>query len=144
MWMEKVMADTFALVRDSNHFDNEFSGTEVVLPVQFHDRRTAATAAEPLYRLMVALLIDAIRSVQTKSDTRQHARRQDCAEARSWIFSDDDRAVFSFKALCAALDIDPNAIRKYLSQWEEKRLAGEKPRRIIRRAAVSLAKRISR
>ena len=94
------MADTFALVRDSNHFDKEFSGTEVVLPVQFHDRRTAVTAAEPLYRLMVALLIDAIRSVQTKSDTRQHARRQDCAEACSWIFSDDDRAVFSFKAVC--------------------------------------------
>jgi transposase-like protein len=144
MWMEKVMADTFALVRDSNHFDNEFSGTEVVLPVQFHDRRTAATAAEPLYRLMVALLIDAIRSVQTKSDTRQLARRQDCAEARSWMFSNDDRAVFSFEAVCEALDIDPNAIRKYLSQWEEKRLAGEKPRRIARRAAASLAKRISR
>jgi hypothetical protein len=114
MWMEKVMADTFALVRDSNHFDKEFSGTEVVLPVQFHDRRTAVTAAEPLYRLMVALLIDAIRSVQTKSDTRQLARRQDCAEARSWMFSNDDRAVFSFKAVCEALDIDPNAIRKYL------------------------------
>jgi hypothetical protein len=140
---EKVMADTFALVRDSNHFDNEFSGTAVLLPVQFHDRRAAATAVEPLYRLMVTMLIDAIRCVQTKSDTRQHARRQDCAEARSWIFSDDDRAVFSFKAVCEALDIDPNAIRKYLLQWEAKRLAGEKPRRIVRRA-VSLVKRISR
>jgi hypothetical protein len=60
------------------------------------------------------------------------------------MFSDDDRAVFSFKAICAALDIDLNAIRKYLVQWEEKRLAGEKPRGIIRRAAVSLAKRMSR
>ena len=138
------MADTFALVRDSDHFDNEFSGAEALLPVQFHGRRTPATAMEPLYRLMVALLIDATRSVQTKSDARQHARRQDCAEARSWIFSDNHRAVFSFKAVCEALDIDPNAIRKYLLQREEKRLAGDNPRRIVRRAAVSLAKRMSR
>jgi hypothetical protein len=138
------MADIFTLVHVMNQVDNEFSGAEVLLPVQFQAGRSAGTTIEPLRRLMVALLIDAIRCVQTKSDARQHARRQDCAEARSWIFSDDDRAVFSFKATCAALDIDPNAIRKYLVQWEEKRLAGEKPRGIIRRAAVSLAKRMSR
>jgi hypothetical protein len=32
---EKVIADIFALVRDSNHFDTEFSGAHVLLPVQF-------------------------------------------------------------------------------------------------------------
>jgi hypothetical protein len=136
------MTDIFALVHKTDQLDNEFSGAEVLLPVQFHDGRSGATTVEPLRRLMVAILLDAIRCVQTKFDARQPARRQECADARSWIFSDDDRAEFSFKAVCDALDIAPNAIRKYLVQWEEKRLSGDRPRRIIRRAAVSLSKRI--
>src|SRR5947209_722784 len=107
MRMKQVMADIFTLVHVINQFDKEFSGAEVLLPVQFQAGRGAATTIEPLRRL----LVDAIRCIQTKSDARQHARRQDCAEARSWIFSDNDRAVFSFKAVCEALDIDPNAIR---------------------------------
>jgi hypothetical protein len=138
------MLDLFALVHNSNQFDNEFSGVEVLLPVQCNDRSNSASSGEPLRRLMVALLLDAIRCVQTKFDARQAARRQDYGDARSWIFSDDDKPVFSFKAVCDALDIDPNLVRKYLGQWEEKRLNGEKPRRIIRRAAASLSKRILR
>jgi hypothetical protein len=138
------MLDLFALVHNSNHFENEFSGAEVLLPVQFHDRPNSASTGEPLRRLMVAMLVDAIRCVQTKFDARQPSRRQDYGNARSWIFSSDEKPVFSFKAVCDALDIDASVVRKYLVQWEEKRLNGEKPRRIIRRAAVSLSKRISR
>ena len=138
------MSDLFALVHNSSRFDNEFSYAEVLLPVQFHDRPNSAPTSEPLRRLMVAMLVDTIRRVQTKFDAPQPARRQDYGDARSWIFSDDDKPVFSFKAVCDALDIDPNVVRKYLVQWEGKRLNGEKPRRIIRRAAVSLSKRISR
>ena len=86
----------------TDRLDNEFSGAEVLLPVQFLDGRGGARTVEPLRRLMVAILLNAIRCVQTKCDTRQPAPRQDCANARSWIFSDDDRAVFSFKAVCDA------------------------------------------
>jgi hypothetical protein len=136
------MLDLFALVHNSNQFDNEFSGAEVLLPVQFHQRANSASSGEPLRRLLVALLLDAIRCVQKTFDARQSARRQDYGDARSWIFSDDDRPVFSFKAVCDALDVEPNVVRKYLVQWEEKRLNGEQPPRIIRRKAVSLSKRI--
>jgi hypothetical protein len=94
---------------------------------------------------MEAVLVDTIRCVQTRFDARQSARLQEYADARSWIFSDDDRAVYSFKAVCDALDIDdPNAIPKNMVQWQENRYGVEKPRRIIRRAAVSLSNRISR
>lgn len=138
------MPDIFALLQNTHRLDNESSSAEVLLSAQFHHRRNSARMLEPLRRLMVAILVDAIRCIQTKFDARQPARRQDYADARLWISSDDDRAVFSFKAVCDTLDIDPNAIRQYLLQWEEKRLSGEKPRRIVRRAAVSLSKRISR
>jgi hypothetical protein len=99
---------------------------------------------EPLRRLMVAVLVDAIRCVQTKFAARRPSIREEFAEARSWIFSNEDSSVFSFQTVCDALEMDANAIRKCLVQWEEKRLAGEKLRMVIRHSSMSLARRISR
>jgi hypothetical protein len=62
---------------------------------------------------------------------------------RSWIFSNEENGIFSFKAVCDALKVDPEGLRKSLVQWEERRLSGEKPRRMIRRLAAPMAKRIS-
>lgn len=133
-----------AIFNEISRLDNEFSQGGVVLPAQFHNGRTDTATAEPLRRLMIAVLIDAIRCVQTKFAARQPSIREERAEARSWIFSNEDNSVFSFKTVCDALEMDANAIRKCLVQWEEKRLAGEKPRTVIRRSQVSLARRISR
>jgi hypothetical protein len=42
------MGDIFAMFRNSNQVENEFSGAEVLLPVQFHDGPSGATTVEPL------------------------------------------------------------------------------------------------
>jgi hypothetical protein len=125
------MPEIFALDQTTNQLDSEFSGAAVPLPAQIPNRRNRATALEPLRRLMVAVLVDAIRCVQTRFSARQPVRRQEYTDARSWIFSGDDRAVFSFKTICDALEIDPNAIRKYVLQWEKKRRSGEQAQLII-------------
>jgi hypothetical protein len=125
------MPEIFAPDHTTNQLDSEFSGAAVPLPAQIPDRRNRATALEPLCRLMVAILVDAIKCVQTRFSARQPVRRQEYADARSWIFSGDDTAVFSFKTICDTLEIDPNAIRKYLLQWEEKGRSGENAQRII-------------
>ncbi len=137
------MADMFAMVNETNQLDDGFSAEEAVLPVQFYGARRGAATIEPLRRLMVAMLVDAVRCFQTKFGARQPATRQEFVEVRSWIFSDEDKGTFSFKAVCEALELDPKAIRKGLVRWEEKRLSGEKPRMMIRRSAMP-AKRISR
>ena len=134
------MADMLAMVNETDQLD-KFSAAEAVLPLQFYGARRGAATIEPLRRLMVAMLVDAVRCFQTKFETRQQARRQEFAEVRSWIFSDEDNGVFSFKAVCDALEIDPEAIRKELVRWKEKALSGEKPLK-IRRSPVPLAKRI--
>jgi hypothetical protein len=90
----------------------------------------AASAAEPWRRLMAAMLLDAVRCYQTKFHARQAARHQEFAEARAWIFSDRDDGAFSFGAVCNALEVDPEIIRRGLSRWKERRLAGEKPHMI--------------
>jgi hypothetical protein len=133
-----------AMVNEGDQSAHEFSAPEAVLPVQFYGSRRAATTIEPVRRLMVAMLVDAVRCFQTKFEARQQARRQELAEVRSWIFSDEDNGAFSFKAVCDALEIDPKAIRRGLAQWEEKRLSGRQPRMMIRRSSVPVAKHISR
>jgi hypothetical protein len=130
------------IVNETEQFDVEFSQAGAVLPLQFHGGRRGTATTEPLRRLMVAMLVDAIRCFQTKLEARQPAKRQEFAEVQSWIFSDNDNGVFSFDAVCDALEIDPQATRKELVRWAEKKLAGNKPRWMIRRSAPA-AKRIS-
>jgi hypothetical protein len=137
------MADMFAMVNETDQLDDKFSAVEAVLPVQFYGARRGAATIEPLRRLMVAMLVDAVRCFQTKFGARQPATRQEFAEVRSWIFSDEE-GTFSFKAVCDALEIDPKVIRRGLVRWMEERLAGEEPRMIVRRSAASVARRISR
>src|SRR6266446_6303520 len=125
------MADMLAVIRTTDHVSEEFAlPADAILPVQFHGARRPTAAAEPLGRLMVAMLVDAVRCFQTKFEARQPARRQEFAEVRSWIFSNEENGIFSFKAVCDALEVDPEGLRKSLVQWEERRLSGEKPRRM--------------
>lgn len=137
------MIDMLAIASQFQQFDEELSQADAVLPVQFHNGRAETATTEPIRRLMVAVLFDAIRCFQTKLKLRLPAGRQEFADVRSWIFSDDDDGCFSFRAVCDALGIDPRVIRKVLAEWEETRRAGEKSRRIIRRSAPA-AKRVSR
>ena len=136
------MIDMLSIPNQLKQFDNELSQADSLLPVQFHNGRAETATAEPLRRLMVAVLLDAIRCFQTKSKSRQPARRQEFAEVRSWIFSDDDNGCFSFRAVCDAVEIEPTAIRRRLAEWEQMSRAGNKSRKAIRRSAPA-AKRMS-
>jgi hypothetical protein len=137
------MADMLTMVNDTDRHD-EFSEAEALLPLQFYSARREAATSQPLRRLMVAMLFDAVRCFQAKFEARQPARRQEFAEVRSWVFSDEESGPFSFRAVCDALEIDPKAIRRGLLQWQEKKLSGTEPRMMIRRSPGPLAKRISR
>jgi hypothetical protein len=129
------MAEILSMVRDKEPVESDFSELQGFLPLQFHGARRGTSEIEPLRRLMVAMLVDAVRCFETKFDARQPATRQQFAEVHSWIFSDADDGVFSFTAVCDTLGIDPGVIRKGLTRWGEKRPAGER-RRIIRRSAM--------
>lgn len=135
------MAGILSMVRDREPMERDSSELEGVLPLQFYGARRGTSEVEPLRRLMVAMLVDAVRCFESGLDARQPAARQQFAEARSWIFSDADDGVFSFRALCDALEVDPAAIRQGLSRWQEKGYAGRK-RRTIRRSTLP-TKRIS-
>ena len=133
-----------AKVNETEQLDGEFSQAEAVLPLQFHSNRRGIRSIEPLRRLMVAMLVDAVHVSQTKFEARQPSTRREFAEVRRWIFSDDENGIFSFRAVCEALEIDSHTIREGLVRWQEKRLVAEKPQRVIRHSAVRVFKRIAR
>src|SRR5262249_35657675 len=112
--------DMAAVVNQLEQFDDDFSQAEAVLPAQFHGAKRGTAGGEPWRRLMIAMLVDAIRSFQTKLEAYQPARREEFSEARSWIFSDDDNGFFSFRAVCDALELDPGALRTRLVHWEKR------------------------
>jgi hypothetical protein len=138
------MAGMNEKVNETNQVDDEFSQAEGVLPLQFFGNRRDIRSIEPLRRLMVAMLVDAVRVFQTKIEARQPSTRQEFAEVQRWIFSDDETGLFSFRPMCEALEIDPQTIRNGLVRWKQKRLVAEKGQRVIRHSAVRAFKRIAR
>jgi hypothetical protein len=135
------MADILSMVSDRAPMEGNFSEPQGILPGQFYGARRGTSEIEPLHRLMIAMLVDAVRCFETRFDARQPARCQEFAEVRSWIFSDADDGVFSFRAVCDALEVDPGAIRKGLTRLQEKGFVWSK-HRTIRRSTLP-AKRIS-
>jgi hypothetical protein len=133
------MADILPILNRAE--SREFSELEATLPLQFYGARRGTSDADPLRRLMVAMLVDAVRCFQSKFEMRRPGTRQEFAEVRSWIFSDADDGPFSFRTVCDELEVDPEALRKLLLRWVANEDSGGKPR-MIRRAS-SPARRIS-
>jgi hypothetical protein len=60
------MTGMHTMVNKIDELDDAFSQAEAVVPLQFHGARRGASAIEPVRRLMVAMLVDAIRCFKTK------------------------------------------------------------------------------
>lgn len=137
------MASTIPQFKVTDPADYELSfQSDAVLAEQFFHGPQGSEALKPFSRLMHAILIDAVRCYQVNFDARCPSKKQQFSEARGWLFRDEDNGPFSFRKVCDALEIDPNHVRRGLTSWKVKRLAGEKVA-AIRRSPVPVASRIS-
>lgn len=73
----------------------------------------------PETMLIYAVLNDAIRSFQKQFAAKSRSAQRAAAEAGAWLFSDDDRALFSFISLCDLLGLEPEFIRRRLRNMIE-------------------------
>ncbi len=92
-----------------------------VLPEQFfglpHDH------GQGEFALMRAVLEDAFNCF-VKPFVEDGKRAQRLAkEAEAWFFSQDECWPFSFVNICTALGLDPDYVRKGLTQWRQQRPA---------------------
>jgi hypothetical protein len=101
---------------------------DAVLPSQFFGTRRSQTRPKPVpeYRLLIALLEDALECFQKYVCATSRKKRRLFAEAEQWIMGDErahaSRAeptnpAFSFEYVCEVLDIEPTCVRGSLRRW---------------------------
>ena len=124
------MNNVHSIVNQRHPLEDQLSEAQGVLPTQFYGTCRGSSPTEPCRRLIAVMLLDALRCYQGNYEAKQGARHQQFTEADAWIYSDKDDNTFSFTAVCDALEVDPETIRKDLLCWKEGRLAGENMRMI--------------
>jgi hypothetical protein len=85
-------------------------------------------------RLMLAVLDDAIVSLQKNLFATSRRGRRIRHEIESWLTSTDKHSPFAFESICDALDLDPDYVRGGVRCWRERQgalalLQASQPRR---------------
>ena len=77
----------------------------------------------PEKRLLLAILEEAVATVQRYVvDERRRGRRL-YREAEAWVLSDDMSWPCTFRRICDALGIDPDYLREGVMRWSARRRA---------------------
>ena len=105
-------------MRDRMMGDGKLFQPDVLLPGQFFASMRKRVPQEPEYRLIVAVLEDAIECYQKHLLARDAKARQLFEETEEWIESDDRRWPYSFVSICDILNINPDYVRQGLRSWK--------------------------
>jgi hypothetical protein len=117
---------------------------DALTPQQFYDgRRADSPAIQPIKRLMLAVLEDAMRCYQSYFNAHTGAHRRLFAEAEAWILDRKADGPFSFETICETLGINAECMRSSLREWRVQQLNGTAPPRLARRSPVTREGRIS-
>lgn len=107
---------------------------EIVTPSQYYDSRGRSPSNDPVGRLMLAVLTDAVVSFQKTAGSGSRRGARLFAELQDWFFTQDGDDPFAFESICDALNIDFHALRAGLKAWMDGRQTP--PARISRRSLV--------
>lgn len=105
---------------------------DAILPAQFYNGRRGGSGLEPVKRLMMAVLVNAIGSYQRNLGAKAALKRREFKEAECWLFEDKRDGVFSFEHICGILNTDANHLRQAIVHRCRARITGVAPRRISR------------
>jgi len=113
---------------------------DIPTPAQYYDGlRRDNPETQAIKRLMLAVLIDAVRCFQTYADAQNRARRRMFGDAERWILDRNSDGPFAFQAICETLGIEPDRLRDGLLKWRVQRSGGMNLRGLGRRAPVRRA-----
>ena len=107
---------------------------DALRPGQYYDSiRRDDPAIGAIKRLMLAVLEDALRCLQTYAKARTIRRRM-FVEAQAWISDRTARGPFAFEAICDAFGIEPNRLRDGIRGWYLRLSGGMNSDRLTRRS----------
>jgi len=104
---------------------NELIGPDILSSVQWHgavDRNDWCSHCAK--RLMLAVLVDALRCLQRCAGGRTVIQRRTLAEVEEWIAEREARGTFAFESVCDTLGINPDFLRDGLHRWRQLQLNG--------------------
>lgn len=131
------MRDVAIVVQGAAAGMQDLLAPAVLLPSQFADMR--APEVPPVRRLLVAVLEDAVRTYQRGLSLSGEYADRAVRETEAWFASDEIDSPFTFVAICAALDLDPDHLRAGLRRWAtrlgEDRAARQRSPLRVRRVA---------
>lgn len=107
------------------------------LPAQFFRSRLDIVRMEPLRRLALAILMDAVRVFQNHFGARTPSARRQFSEAREWLLGAPGYGPFSFENVCYITNIHAGRLRKLLRVWQAMKRAGRPGRRLAQRSPVT-------
>lgn len=90
----------------------------LVHPDQFFSLRYGTLHRTGEYRLLVAVLQDAVIDWFRYRGASHPRGRRLFEEVSSWFATTDQVSLFSFENICAHLGIDPNYLRRGLLEWQ--------------------------
>lgn len=105
-----------------------------IIPVQNSDPVAVRIQASGEYRLLWAILEDAIDCYFRYADVLALTAQEQFREAHEWIESQEEEWLCSFNSICRHFQIDPGYLRRGLRE----RLAAKRARRVaatVRQAA---------
>lgn len=88
---------------------------------QYLESFRRGAALEPERELMLAILEDAIKTLQENRLVLSAKKKRLFEETRDWFFSDDPSWIFSFVSVCSALGLNADYLRKGLNRWHDLR-----------------------
>jgi hypothetical protein len=106
---------------------------ESVLPAQLYEPPLGGARLQPEKRLQLAVLADAVLEFHRWAGVERTRGRRLFAEVEDWFASDDTDGPFAFVAICHALQLDPDYIRRGLGRWLTSMGAPATPRLAFRR-----------
>jgi hypothetical protein len=119
----------------SDYSESRFE-PESILPSQFFEGWNKNGALEPIKRLMLAVLTDAVRCYQVGSDAQKILRKRAFREAEEWLFRTKSDGPFSFENVCCTLDIAPDCLRDALHKWQARKVCGARVMAVRRSPVV--------
>jgi hypothetical protein len=115
---------------------------DVMIPGEYYASRRAASSLNPTKRLMLAVLLDGIRSFQAAAEGIRKSAQRRFEDAETWLFDENGDGPFSFDSICEELRIEPQYLRAGLKRWRTLHLAGKSTQRLGRNAPVVRSGRI--
>ena len=113
------------------------------MPSQFYEGRKKNEALEPVRRLMLAVLTDAVRCYQEGFDAQKTPCRRTFREAEEWLFRAKAGGLFSFENVCWTLDIAPDYFRDALHRWQAQRVRGARLAAVRRSPVMTSVKQVT-